>query len=272
MPEGDTILRAARTLHTALAGRTVTRFSSTVPAVAGGARHHRIEGRAVAAVEARGKHLIVRFAGGPALHTHMRMTGSWHLYRVGTRWQKSPALARAVIETGDRVAVCFAAPVVEWLTPSQEAAHAPLATLGPDVLADAFDAGLARDNLRAQGSREIGDSLLDQRALSGIGNVYKSETLFLSGVWPFARVESLEDGTIERIVATARRLMRANVGDARVDRRTRPTQGTQRLWVYRRQGRPCFRCGTAIRMKRQGEDARSTYWCPACQPSRATAD
>src|SRR5262245_6272324 len=164
MPEGDTIFRAARTLQAALAGRTVTRFTSTLPAVAGGARHYRIEGRAVAGVEARGKHLIVRFAGGPALHTHMRMTGAWHLYRVGSRWQRSAALARAVIETGDRVAVCFAAPVVEWLTPGQEAAHAPLATLGPDVVAGTFDATAARANLRALADREIGDALLDQRA------------------------------------------------------------------------------------------------------------
>lgn len=267
MPEGDTIFRAARTLHAALAGRTVTRFSSTLPDVAGGARHHRIEGRQVSAVEARGKHLIVRFAGGPALHTHMRMTGSWHLYRQGSRWQKSPALARAVIEAGDRVAVCFAAPVVEWLTPGQEAAHAPLQTLGPDVLSPDFDAAAARANLRAQGAREIGDALLDQRALAGIGNVYKSETLFLCGVSPFAPVVSLDAATVDGLVARARALMRANMGSQPGLRRTRAALGGQRLWVYRRERQPCLRCGTAIRMKRQGADARSTYWCPACQPA-----
>jgi endonuclease-8 len=271
MPEGDTIFRAARTLHAALAGRKVTRFSSSLPDVAGAARHYRIEGRQVSAVEARGKHLIVRFEGGPALHTHMRMTGSWHLYRKGSRWQKSPALARAVIESGDRVAVCFAAPVVEWLTPGQEAAHAPLATLGPDLLAPGFDAALARTNLRRDGAREIGDALLDQRLLAGIGNVYKSETLFLAGVSPFAPLASLSDATLDAIVSKARALMRSNLGAQPGLRRTRGSLTGQRLWVYRRQGRPCLRCGTAIRMKRQGEAARSTYWCPACQPAAADA-
>jgi endonuclease-8 len=264
MPEGDTILRAARTLHQALAGRTVTRFTSTLPRVAGGARHHRIEGREVSAVEARGKHLIVRFAGGPALHTHMRMTGSWHLYRVGSRWQKSASQARAVIEAGDRVAVCFAAPVVEWLTPGQEAAHEPLRTLGPDVLADDFAAAAARANLRATAGREVGEALLEQRALAGIGNVYKSETLFLCGVSPFAPVASLDDAALDRVIATARRLMRASVA-ATGGRRTRDTLGADRLWVYRRSGRPCLRCGETIRMRRQGEQGRSTYWCPRCQ-------
>jgi endonuclease-8 len=150
VPEGDTIFRAARTLHAALAGRTVTRFASSLPQVAAAARHYRIEGRVVRAVEARGKHLIVRFETGPSLHTHMRMTGSWHLYRAGTLWRKGAALARAVIESGDRVAVCFSAPVVEWLTPAQEAEHGPLATLGPDLLSPAFDAVSARANLRAR--------------------------------------------------------------------------------------------------------------------------
>lgn len=270
MPEGDTIFRAARTLHAALRGRTVTRFASTLPAVAGAARHYRIEGRTVDAVEARGKHLIVRFGGGPALHTHMRMTGSWHLYRKGSRWQKSAALARAVIETGDRVAVCFAAPVVEWLTPRQESEHAPLVTLGPDILAPGFDAARARANLQAQADREIGDALLDQRLLAGIGNVYKSETLFVVGVSPFARAGSLAPATLDALVARARALMGANVGAEPGLRRTRSALRGERLWVYRRQGKPCFRCGTAVRMKRQGEDARSTYWCPTCQPSAST--
>lgn len=263
MPEGDTILRAARTLHQALAGRTVTRFASTLPQVAGGARHHRIEGRQVAAVQARGKHVIVRFSGGPALHTHMRMSGSWHLYRVGSRWRQSESLARAVIETGDRVAVCFAAPVVEWLTPGQEAAHEPLRSLGPDVLAESFDGAAARANLRAAPDRAIGEALLDQRSLSGIGNVYKSETLFRCGVSPFARVGSLDDHALDRILATARRLMRASVRTP--ERRTRATLGPQRRWVYRRAGQPCLRCGALIRTRRQGEAGRSSYWCPRCQ-------
>lgn len=268
MPEGDTIFRAARTLHAALAGRTVTRFASSLPQVAAAARHHRIEGRAVSAVEARGKHLIVRFEGGPALHTHMRMTGSWHLYRAGTRWRASAATARAVVEAGDRVAVCFAAPVVEWLTPAQEAEHRPLASLGPDLLSSAFDPAAARENLRRRATRDVGDALMDQSALAGIGNVYKSETLFLCGVDPFARVEALDDATLDRLVATAARQLKRNAAPSAGMRRTR--EGPQRVWVYRRQGQPCLRCGAAIRMKRQGELARSTYWCPRCQAPGGT--
>jgi hypothetical protein len=160
VPEGDTIFRAARTLHAALAGRTVTRFASSLPRVAAGRAHHRIEGRTVSAVEARGKHLIVRFEGGPSLHTHMRMTGSWHLYRAGHALAQECRHRAAVVETGDRVAVCFAAPVVEWLTPAQEAAHDPLTSLGPDLLSSGFDAAGARANLRARGAQEIGAALM----------------------------------------------------------------------------------------------------------------
>lgn len=264
MPEGDTIFRAARTLHAALAGRAVTRFASSLPQVAAAARHYRVEGRTIAAVEARGKHLIVRFAGGPSLHTHMRMTGSWHLYRAGTPWRKSAAQARAVIESGDRVAVCFSAPVVEWLTPAQEADHGPLVSLGPDLLSPGFDPALARTNLRRLAGEEIGAALMDQRALAGIGNVYKSETLFLCRVDPFARVATLDDATLDRLVATAARELARNVAPAAGLRRTR--EGPDRVWVYRREGAPCLRCGTVVRMRRQGEGARSTYWCPRCQP------
>jgi endonuclease VIII len=267
VPEGDTIFRAARTLHAALAGRTVTRFASSLPQVAAAARHYRIEGRVVRAVEARGKHLIVRFESGPSLHTHLRMTGSWHLYRAGTPWRKSAALARAVIESGDRVAVCFSAPVVEWLTPAQEAEHGPLASLGPDLLSPGFDAAAARANLRARATQEIGAALVDQRALAGIGNVYKSEALFLCGVDPFARVATLDDPALDRLVATAVREMKRNLAPDAGLRRTR--EGPQRVWVYRREGAPCLRCGTVIQMKRQGEGARSTYWCPRCQAASA---
>lgn len=265
MPEGDTILRTARALHDALAGRTVTRFGSSRPEIAAGARRYRIVGRTVERVEARGKHLLVRFAGGPVLHSHMRMTGSWHVYRLGTPWRASAALARAVIETGDRVAVCFAAPVVEWLTPAQEAAHPSLRTLGPDVLAPGFDAAAARTRLRALADRPIGDALVDQRALAGIGNVYKSEALFLAGVSPFATVGSLDDATLDRVVATAAKLMRANAGPVPRPRVTRRTLAGAKVWVYGRSGEPCLRCGATVAMKRQGELARSTYFCPSCQ-------
>ena len=263
MPEGDTIWRAAGRLHELLAGQLVTRFASTLPPVAAAARRYRVAGTRIAAVEARGKHLMVRFATEPplALHTHMGMTGSWHLYRPGSRWRKPEHLARVVIETADAVAVCFTPPTVQWLRAGEEAALPVLAGLGPDVLAPDFDAGHARERLRERAEVSIAAALLDQRALAGIGNIYRNEALFLSAVDPFAAVSSLDDATLARVVDTARRLMRRNLGAS-----VRTTAGAGgRYWVYRRSGRPCRRCGTAIRMRRHGQPPRSVYWCPRCQ-------
>jgi endonuclease-8 len=261
MPEGDTILRSATRMHDALAGRTVTAFRSPVPALAAAARRHRIEGSVVTAVEARGKHLLVRFSRGFVLHTHMGMTGSWHLYRPGSRWQKPEAMARAVVEAGPVIAVCFVPRVVELLPAESEAAHPSLSRLGSDVLDPARDAAPAVAGLRARGDDPIGVALLDQTAVSGIGNIYKSEALYLAGVDPFAPVASLDDATLTRIVRAAMREMHRSVasGSAGPD----PSRGRN---VYRREGRPCRRCGTAIRMERQGPMRRSTYWCPRCQP------
>lgn len=262
MPEGDTILRAATRMHAALAGRTVTAFRSRLPALALAARRQKVEGSLITAVEARGKHLLVRFSTGAALHSHMGMTGSWHLYRVGSRWRKPEPMARVVLEAGDVVAVCFVPRVVELLPTADEAAHPSLTRLGPDVLAPARDPAPAVAGLRARGEDAIGTALLDQTALSGVGNIYKSESLFLAGVNPFLPVSALDDRTLTRIVRTAMREMHRSVrdGTGAVDGRARG-----RYWVYRRSGQACRRCGTLITMARQGPMRRSTYWCPRCQ-------
>jgi endonuclease-8 len=265
VPEGDTILRSATRMNSALAGRAVTAFRSRLPALALAARRLRVEGSRVAAVEARGKHLLVRFSTGACLHTHMGMTGSWHLYRAGSRWQKPEAMARVVIEAPPVVAVCFVPRVAELLPPGGEAAHPSLAALGPDVLAPARDAAPAVSGLRARGGDEIGAALLDQAALSGIGNIFKSESLFLSGVDPFAPVDALDDPTLTRVVRNAMRAMHRSVTEGTGDP---DAQGRGRYWVYRRSGRPCRRCGATVRMARQGPLRRSTYWCPTCQPAR----
>jgi endonuclease-8 len=263
VPEGDTIWRTARTLHAALAGKTVLAFTSALPAVVAAARRMGVVGRKVEAVEARGKHLLVRFAGGAVLHTHQGMRGSWRLFRkIGAG--RRPPLARAVIDTADAVAVCSLAPVVEMLAPSMVAAHPALARLGPDLLGPGFDPAAARRRLRECFDLTIGPALMDQAALAGIGNVYKSEVLFLCGVSPFARVHDLDDATLDRLVAKAGELMRRNLGPDM--RRTTSGLTPGRLWVYRRSGQPCRRCGTAIERVVQGEQARSTYFCPACQP------
>jgi len=262
VPEGDTIWRTARALHAALAGKAVLAFASSLPAAAAAARRLGLVGRTIEAVEARGKHLLVRFAGGAVLHAHQGMRGAWRLHRRAPRGRWPPS-ARAVIETADVVAVCALSPVVEVLSPSQAAAHPVLARLGPDLLGPGFDPDAARRRLRARGDLEVGPALLDQTALAGIGNVYKSEVLFLCGVSPFTRVRDLDDAAIDRLVARAGELLRRNLapgGPRRV-----PGLAPGRLWVYRRSGQPCIRCGTAIQRAVQGEPARSTYFCPACQ-------
>jgi endonuclease-8 len=205
----------------------------------------------VTAVESRGKHLLVRFAAGPVLHTHLRMRGSWHLYRPGSAWRRPPRAARVVVETPEAVAVCFAAPVVELLSPAEEAAHPVLRALGPDVMAPGFPVSAVVERLRAHAQAEIGEALLDQTLVAGVGNIYKSETLFACGVDPFAPVATLDDPTLDAIARTAERLMK---------------RGPRPRAVYGRAGRPCRRCGTLILMRRQGPMGRSTYWCPRCQP------
>lgn len=265
MPEGDTIWRTARTLRGVLAGQAVTGFRSPLPAVAATARQFQLVGQRVEKVESNGKHLLIRFSGGLALHTHLRMTGSWCVYRHGTPWRRSGRAARVVLETADAVAVCFYAPVVELWPPGGRGRGCPaLQRLGPDLLAPDFDSDEAVRRLRERHDMQIGVALMDQTALAGIGNVYKSEILFLCGVHPFQSVGELDAETLHSLVAVAKREMRRNLGPGA--RRTRPGMTFQSVWVYGRTGRSCFRCGTKVQRRAQGEQARITYWCPQCQP------
>jgi len=265
MPEGDTIATSARTLAAVLVGRTVTGFRSSLPAVTNGALRLGIHGSTVDAVEAQGKHLLMRFSSGAVLRTHMQMSGSWHLYRVGSRWQKPERYARVAIEAGDALAVCSSAPVVEVLSAAAATASPALRRLGPDFLSDAFDRDEALARLRARAGLEVAVALLDQTFAAGIGNVYKSEVLFLCGADPFSAVGRLDDAILAELIDTARREMRRNVGTGA--RRTNQALGSGPLWVYGRDGKPCLRCGAPIRRALQGEQRRSTYWCPRCQAS-----
>jgi endonuclease-8 len=208
-------------------------------------------GQRVSGVEARGKHLLMRFERGAVLHTHMRMTGSWHLYREGSRWQRPAHRARAVVTAEGVVAVCFDAPTVELVPPAQEP---PLAALGPDVIAPDFDVAEGRRRLRSRPEREIGAALLDQGAVAGIGNIHKSEALFACRQNPFTPVSALDDATLDRLLRTAARRMRDSV-------LARPRVTS----VYGRAHRPCRRCGDLIERVHQGSPRRSTYFCPRCQ-------
>jgi endonuclease-8 len=277
MPEGDTIFRAARALNRALAGRTVTRFESVFPHLTRVDHDQPLRGRIVERVESRGKHLLMWLSGGLVLRTHMRMNGSWHLYRPGERWQRPRHEMRIVIGTPTFEAIAFSVPVAEFLPAGDVERHGELRELGPDPLSDAFVGDEAVARLAARGDMEVAEALLDQRAIAGIGNIYKSETLFVCGVHPFTPVGELEPETIARLVATAATLLRANVAEesgsgivtyAGPRRTTGRADPSARLWVYGRGGKPCRRCGTPVSRQKQGVHARSTYWCDRCQPPR----
>ena len=274
MPEGDTIFRAARTLHRALAGQTVTHFESVFPKLTRVHEDTPITGRIVESVAARGKHLLTAFSGNLVLRTHMRINGSWHIYRPGERWQRRRSDMRIVVATAGFVAVGFNIPVAEWLHAHALAHHDELRRLGPDLLAEGFDVEEAIARMHSRNEVEIADALLNQRVMAGIGNVYKSEVLFSCRVNPFRAVQDLSSDQVRCLATTARRFLRANVNDgmaamttdAGYRRTTRRAHPGERLCVYGRAGEPCRRCGTAVKVAKQGRDARLTYWCPACQP------
>ena len=261
MPEGDTLFRTAATLHTALAGKQIVAFESALASVQAAARRAGLPGAVVAAVEARGKHLLIRFERSGILRTHLGMHGTWHLYRPGSRWRLPSWKARVVLTTDTALAVCFGAPQVEWIAEGHEADNPSLARLGPDLLAADPDLGEAVRRLRALSGVEIGAALLEQSVMAGVGNVYKSEVLFACRVSPFAVVSGLDEKTLHNLVAASRSLLLRNVqGGIR-----RTTSHGHPLWVYRRAGRPCQRCGTPIAAVPQGTPPRRTYWCPSCQ-------
>lgn len=253
MPEGDTIHRAADRLRRALAGAAISRFEARRLVGAQPA-----QGETIDEVHAEGKHLLISFSGGLTLETHMMMTGSWHLYRPDERWRKPPGFARVVIGVPDWVAVCFSAPVVR-LVPTGSAGRPDI---GPDLCRDDSDIPVVPQRARSllESGTPLADVLLDQRVASGIGNVYKSEVLWALRVSPFATLGSVDDETLLQLFERAARLLRHNLNTNR--RETVPGG----LAVYGRARSPCRRCATLISRVAFGKHARSTYWCPRCQP------
>lgn len=268
MPEGDTIFRTADVLRAALVGRRITGARAQArPGLRRVPDLSRVLAATVVSVEPRGKHLLIGFDNGLTLRTHLRMSGSWHRYRPGEPWRRPAREASAILETAASVAVAFNTPTVELLTDADLRRSRPLHELGPDLLSRDFDTDEALHRLRERDGEELGNALLDQRAIAGIGNVYKSELAFLERLDPWAQVAAFDDAELLGVLRNARRLLAANVrGGARVT--TESAARGEALWVYGRAGRPCRRCGTAIRSARQGELARLTYWCPRCQPPR----
>ncbi|HEY0794972.1 MAG TPA: zinc finger domain-containing protein, partial [Acidisarcina sp.] len=238
-----------------------------------------IVGRTVEKVEARGKWLLMFFSGDLVLVTHMLMNGTWHLYRPGERWRRPRSQMRIVVSTGEWIAVAFVVPVAQFHTAGSLLRHPAIPRLGPDLLGTEFASDEAEIRLREQGTVEVADALLDQRVMAGIGNVFKSEICFACGVNPFRKVESLSGTEVTCLLDTARRYLLQNVAPAHGNaivtysggrRTTRVADPGARLWVYGRRGKPCRRCGTTIVTRKQGSGARSTYWCPECQPIPTT--
>lgn len=266
MPEGDTIHRTARTLNTWIGGRTITRAETSANAV----DLAPLVGQQVTRVEARAKHLLV-FVGPSelVLHTHMRMTGSWHVYQVGAPWKKPAWQAKVQLQCDDRLAVCFNVPVIELLRPVDVTRHRVLSQLGPDLLGVVpvdRDESVARARAFGQ-SRPIGVVLLDQRVVGGIGNIWRAESLFLSRINPSTSIDNLSDDEVGGVIATAAESMRASVAQVNDGARRFGDAPPGEPWVYKRTGQPCRVCGAVVQSQALGEHARRAYWCPSCQPA-----
>jgi formamidopyrimidine-DNA glycosylase len=263
VPEGDTIWLTARHLRDALAGGELVRCDLRVPKLA----TVDLTGRTVAEVVPRGKHLLLRVDGGLTLHSHLRMDGQWRIYPVGQRWTGGPGhQIRAVLGTAASTAVGYRLPVLDLLRTERE--PTVVGHLGPDLLGPDWDPAEAVRRLLTRPERPVGEALMDQRNLAGIGNVYKSELCYLRGVTPWTPVGQVDEP--QRAVELAHRLL-----DANKDRHGHITTGDTRRgrthWVYGREHQPCLRCGTLIRSAEQGPagEERITYWCPRCQDGPA---
>jgi endonuclease-8 len=266
MPEGDTLFRTARTLTRAIGGQVVTRFETVMPKLARVDVDTPLAGRTVDRVEPAGKWLLIHFSGDLILLTHMLMSGSWHIYRPGERWQRGRQHMRIVIETERMVAVAFNVPVAEFHTAASLARRRVFNQLGPAVLAEDFDIDAAVRNLQANPNMEIAAALMRQNLVAGIGNEFKSEVCFGAGIHPFRPVGTLSEAELRLLMEVARRQMTDNVLQRSAMRRTtRRVEPSENLWVYGRAGQPCRKCGEAILARRHTIDARLTYWCPRCQ-------
>ena len=279
MPEGDTIYRSARAMQRAIGGTLCTGFETGLATLARVNDDAPLMGRTIERVEARGKWLLVYFSGDLILLTHMLMSGSWHLYKPGEKWWMGKERMRAVIRTAEWQAVAFNVPVAEFHTARSLERYSQVPKLGVDVLSDDYTVETGVAKLKEYGAEhpeaEIAVVLLNQRVLAGLGNVYKSEVAFAAGVNPFRAMSTITDRELEVMAEVAGKWMKVNVLDGAGDgivtyagnrRTTGATNREERLWVYGRQGQECRRCGALVETRKQGEQARSTYWCPGCQP------
>jgi endonuclease-8 len=257
MPEGDTIHRAANRIRAALVGSVPEEVITPQQRHSLDRWPQALAGRAVLSVDAHGKHLFVRFDGDVTLHSHLRMTGAWAVHRSGERWRRAARRAWLVLRGGGWEVVEFDGPVLELMSDARTRSHPQLAALGQDVLGEHFDDAAFLRRLRAEDpARPIGDALLEQGTVAGIGNLWKAETCFAVGVDPWRPLARVADEEAVALVAFARERMR---------RAVELGNGARPRSVYRQAGRPCPRCGTPIRQRGQWENNRLTFWCPGCQ-------
>ncbi len=257
MPEGDTIAWAARRMRPVLVGATPEAIETPQRRHGRDRWPERLAGRAVTSVDTHGKHLFLRFEGDLTLHSHLRMTGAWAVHRHGARWRRAPRRAWLVLRSRGHAVVEFDGPVLELMTESRRRFDLRLAALGPDVLAEEFDAPRFLRRLREDDpTRGIGDALLDQRTVAGIGNLWKAEACWGAAIDPWRPTGDVPDDEATRAIDLLRPRMRHSAETGH-DQRERH--------VYDRAGRPCPRCGGRIRARGQGEDNRTTFWCPGCQ-------
>jgi endonuclease VIII len=257
VPEGDSIHYSANRIRPVLAGRVPESIDCPQP------RHRldrwpeRLAGRTVTAVDAHGKHLFLRFEGGLVVHSHLRTTGAWSVVAAGGRWRRAQSRAWMVLRSAGRDVVQFDGPVRELMTESRTRLDQQLAALGPDILAPELDFATIRRRLRADDpTRGIGDALLDQRIVAGIGNMWKAEACWTARIDPWRPAEAIDDDELASLLNAAREPMRQAALEG---------PGAHSHSAYRRVGRPCPRCGARIRSRGQGDDNRMTYWCPGCQ-------
>jgi endonuclease VIII len=259
MPEGDVVWRTGRALHDALTGHVLTRSDFRVPRFATAD----LTGRSVIETVSRGKHLLTRVEGDITVHTHLKMDGSWRISRA-SGYPLPDHRIRLILASADLQAVGYLLGIVELIRTSRE--DRSVGHLGPDVLGPDWNVAEAVRRLSAAPGRAIGEALLDQRNLAGIGTIYRAETLFLRGVNPWQPVGQIPDLTA--LVEQARQLLEANKarGATITTGSTRRGEGT---WVYGRAGEPCRRCGTTIRRGSLGPaiEERIAFWCPRCQPA-----
>jgi endonuclease VIII len=269
MPEGDTIHHAARRVGAALVGKQIVSIETPQPRHRQDRWPQRLGGRSVRAVDAHGKHLFLRFDGDLTLHSHLRMRGTWGAYERGRSWRLSPRRAWLVIRTPEHEVVQFDGPVLELMTDGRTRFDQRIAGLGPDILAADFDEKRFLRRLREDDqTRGIGDALLDQQNVAGFGNIWKCEGCFLAGIDPWRPVAEVSDQEALSVVRETRPLMELSAERGRpvsVDPERPARGGENRYWVYDRAGLPCRRCGTRIDARGQGDDNRTTFWCPVCQ-------